>query len=84
MKCVIHDEEMKQYSKGNDTWWSHKTDDPKFPKGWCSGSEPRAPKTNTGIQSQTLMSLVQGQGKILDRLADLEDKINDVLRQMPQ
>ena len=32
MKCSIHNVEMKEYSKGNDKWWSHQTEN-----GWCNG-----------------------------------------------
>lgn len=32
--CPIHGVEMKKFTKGNQTWYSHKTD-----TGWCNGKK---------------------------------------------
>ena len=38
--CEIHHVPMKQFEKSGRTWWSHRTDDPRYTKGYCHGKEP--------------------------------------------
>lgn len=35
--CSIHQEKMKQYTKGTDSWYSHKVDE----DTWCNGGKKR-------------------------------------------
>jgi hypothetical protein len=35
--CPIHKVGMRWFENGEDSWLSHRTDDPNYPKGWCNG-----------------------------------------------
>jgi hypothetical protein len=47
--CVIHSVPSKQTWRKDDpehkgsSWYSHKTDDPNYPSGWCNGKPSTAP-----------------------------------------
>lgn len=42
--CAIHPQEEMQEKTGKyGTFWSHRTDDPAFPSGWCNGRRPGGP-----------------------------------------
>lgn len=32
---------MAERSNAKGTWYSHQTNDAKYPKGWCNGKEPK-------------------------------------------
>ena len=38
--CTIHNTKMYHNKNERGEWWSHKTDDPAYPKGFCNG-KPR-------------------------------------------
>ena len=50
--CKIHGEKLWWHEgrDGREGWYSHKTTDPKYPKGYCNGRpppQPRPPKEPT-------------------------------------
>ena len=38
--CPIHKVKMKEYTKRDQKWFSHQTEDPRYEKGWCNGKLP--------------------------------------------
>ena len=45
--CQIHNVGMKEFTKEGRTWYSHQTDDLKYPKGWCNGKPSPVAKTQS-------------------------------------
>lgn len=42
--CAVHpQEEMTEKTGKHGNFWSHRTDDSRFPSGWCNGRVPGSP-----------------------------------------
>lgn len=63
MICSIHGEEAKQFEKDGQKWWSHKTDDPNYPKGWCNLKPVQARFSQGYTQSSKAKTIAEYQNE---------------------
>jgi len=76
--CNIHKVQMKKFEKEGRDWYAHKTEDPRFPKGWCHGElkEDKKNGSNTdGVKIRLRLyelALSYAQGDITNWLKDAE------------
>lgn len=66
MQCNVHNEPMTEKDGQWGKYWSHRTEDKNYPKGWCNGKPPK--ESPNAIQSQALDVILNKIIKIESRL----------------
>jgi len=69
--CEIHSEKMDKREGQYGVFFSHRTDDPKYPKGWCNGKEPK--KGADERQEEVIKALRQVYKAVVENTALLKE-----------
>lgn len=98
--CNIHRVPFKKFEKDGSSWYSHKTDDPAFPKGYCnepkeasSAPKPTAPAQTSDFKSESMfmcnalnnaVALVNAAKVDVGQLEATYKKLLNILRNEPE
>lgn len=67
--CQIHNEAMEEKTGQYGKYWSHRTTDTNYPKGFCNGKVKQAPVQ--ALDDKTQMLIYKNTEVILERLTGL-------------